>query len=86
MRFHASSTSDWVTANYLWPGGSNVLSDQPSPWYIDVEAEQDDYVLMMTANIMDTGKVVARIYVDSELFRENTGQDMDLIQVDGFIE
>jgi hypothetical protein len=86
VRFYASSSSGEVSGNYLWSGGASVFSDKPSPWHIDVETEEGDYVVMMATNSSGIGTVVARIYVDGELFRENTGQDMDIIQVAGFIE
>ena len=86
VQFYASSTSGLVLGNYLWAGGFNSFSDEPSPWSVEVEAEKGDYVILTVANSLGTGTVAARIYVDGALFREITGTDGDIIQVAGYVE
>jgi len=86
VRFYASSTSGLVTGNYYWSGGMTMFNDRTSPWSIEVETEKGDQVILTVTNSLGTGTIVARIYVDDVLFRENTGIDMDIIQVAGYVE
>ena len=86
VRFYASSTSGLVSGSYLWAGGFNVFSNEPSPWSMDVKTEKDDYVILTVTNSLYTGTVTAKIYFNDMLFREISGTDWDIIQVAGYVE
>ena len=86
VQFYASSTSGFVSGNYLWIGGFNSIADKPSPWSVEVETEKDDYVILTIFNSLGTGTVTAKIYVDGTLFREISGTDWDIVQVAGYVE
>ena len=86
VQFYASSTSGFVSGNYLWIGGFNSIADKPSPWSVDVGTEKDDYVILTVFNSLGTGTVTAKIYVDGALFREISGTNWDIVQIAGYVE
>jgi hypothetical protein len=84
VRFYASSTSSLTTVIYYnsADGVHNNVVSPASPWSIETEGEQGDFVILTVGGV--PGDLTARIYIDGTLFKEKTGTT--IIQVYGYVE
>ena len=88
VRFYASSTFGTVSVEYFCgdPSSGDYISldDQVSPWSVEVKAEKGDYVELFVGDLLNEEGLIARIYVDGKLFKEDTGDF--LAWVSGYVE
>ena len=81
--FYANATTSLTVVSYYnsTDGINNGVVSPASPWSVEIPGEKGDYVLLTIAG---DGDLTARIYVDGELWKENTGTT--IIQAGGYVE
>jgi hypothetical protein len=85
VKYEVTGTGGDYRITYAGPGGNVMsLTDQDAGWTYEFEAEQGVFVRLSAENGKDSGTVVAKIYTNGTVFKEDTKSGKDAkVEVSG---